>query len=373
MNIAVITYDYPDSHRSVFPFVKALVDEWGYLGHEVTVISPFSLTRTRSLIRYDEQDHPESVRVLRPRIISLSYRLKFRGQSLTDWIHGRAVNRTLNNLITKPDVIYCHFWKESVFAYDYARKNNLPLIVASGESEIPSFLASEPFLSKCSKVERVICVSSKNLRESVELGLTTEDKCIVLPNAIDNKLFKVSDQTELRKSLGITDHDFVVAFVGWFNERKGSKRVSEALKMINNQSIKVLFIGAGSEDPDCQGIVFKGTVSHNEIPKYLNCADVFVLPSLREGCCNAIVEAMACGLPVISSDREFNWDILDERNSILIDPYDVKAIADAIKQLYNDRDRRMAMRESALRKAEGLTIASRAQKIIDVIGSSHSE
>lgn len=369
MNIAVITYDYPDSKRPVYPFVKALVDEWGKLGHKVSVISPFSVTRARHLTMYKEQEHPESVSIIRPKIVSLSYRLKYNGESLTDRIHRKAVNKTLNKMLIKPDVIYCHFWKEALFAYDYATVNGVPLVVASGESELPSFLSNNGNLLKCKTVSKVICVSSKNKNESIEMGLTTEEKCIVLPNAIDNSIFKVSNQVSLKKSLGIKESDFVVGFVGWFNERKGSKRVSEALKQIENVNIKALFIGSGTDVPDYEGILFKGSLPHDVIPCYLNCADVFVLPTLKEGCCNAIVEAMACGLPVISSDREFNWDILDESNSILIDPTNVGEIAGAIKSLYEDKVLRASLRKATLQKAESLTISNRAKKIIDFINA----
>lgn len=367
MNIAVITYDYPDVLRPVYPFVKALVDEWGKMEHEVTVISPFSITRARSLTRYKELAHAESVQIIRPKIVSFSYRLKFGNQSLTDRIHSRAVDNCLKKLAQKPDVIYCHFWKEAMFAYKYAEKNDIPLVVASGESDLPTFLEKEPFLSQCNKVSKVICVSSKNKKESIEKGLTTKEKCIVLPNAIDNTLFRVSDQQELKKKLGIKTDHFVVAFVGWFNERKGAKRVSAALSKLANPNIKAIFIGEGEAEPDYPGIIFKGRIPHDEIPKYLNCADVFVLPTLREGCCNAIVEAMACGLPVISSDKEFNWDILDETNSIMVDPTDVDSIATAINRLYENKGVRLSMRKTTLKKVEGLTIESRAKRIIEFI------
>ena len=369
MNIAVVTYDYPDSHRPVYPFVKEVVDEWGKLGHQVMVISPFSITRARSLSRFKELDHSDTINIIRPKIVSLSYHLKYKGRSLTDRIHEHAIYNALRRLAQRPDVIYCHFWKEAMFAYAFAEQNDIPLVVASGESDIPTFLKSEPYLSMCNKVKKVICVSSKNMNESVGFGLTTKDRCIVLPNAIDNSLFKVTNQSELKKKLGITDKDFVVAFVGWFNERKGSKRVSEALKRIANANIKALFIGSGTEDPDYQDILFKGAVPHEDIPNYLNCADVFVLPTLKEGCCNAIVEAMACGLPVISSNRDFNWDILDETNSIMVDPTSVDEIAAAILKVYSDITTQQKMRESTLRKAENLTIGNRAKRIIEFINS----
>ena len=88
--------------------------------------------------------------------------------------------------------------------------------------------------------------------------------------------------------------------------------------------------------PDCEGILFKGKLPHEEIPLYLNTADVFVLPSLAEGCSNSIVEAMACGLPVISSDLSFNYDILNADNSILVNPNDVGEISAAIKKLMDE-------------------------------------
>ena len=367
MNIVVITYDYPDIKRPVYTFVKALVDEWGKLGHHITVISPFSITRTGSLKRYGELPCPPSIHIIRPIIVSFSHYIKVGNQNLTDRMHSMAIKRALKRQMEKPDVIYCHFWKEAIFAYEYAKNNEIPMVVASGESVIPSFLLSEPYRSICHYVSKVICVSSKNKKESVEKGLTIPGKCIVLPNAIDNNLFKVTDQSELKKRLGVSNNDFVVAFVGWFNERKGARRVSKALAQLANPHIKAIFIGEGEAEPDCPGILFKGKVSHSEIPMFLNCADVFVLPTLREGCCNAIVEAMACGLPVISSNRDFNWDILDETNSIMVEPTDVDAIASSIYQLYKDKDKRLSMRNATLKKADRLTIVNRAKAILDFI------
>jgi glycosyltransferase involved in cell wall biosynthesis len=92
-----------------------------------------------------------------------------------------------------------------------------------------------------------------------------------------------------------------------------------------------------------------------------------VLPTLAEGCCNAIVEAICCGLPVISSDRKFNYDVLDESNSIMVDPLDVGAISQAIKELKDNPDLRDKLSKGALDKAKDLTISQRAKKIISFI------
>ena len=177
-----------------------------------------------------------------------------------------------------------------------------------------------------------------------------------------------------REQLGLPQDAFIVSFVGWFIERKGPVRVSNAIKLIHGKPVYSLFIGKGENGgekqiPDCDNILFKGLLPHDQLPEYLNAADVFVLPTLHEGCCNAVVEAMACGLPIISSNRSFNWDVLNESNSIMIDPTNVQEIAQAIQELRDNEQKRELLSKGALEMAKKLTIEKRAQGIVDFIQS----
>ena len=93
------------------------------------------------------------------------------------------------------------------------------------------------------------------------------------------------------------------------------------------------------------------------------------MPTQKEGCCNAIVEALAMGLPVISSDGAFNDGILDDKNSIRLNPNDVDEIAAAIKKLKDDKDLRNRMSEYSLSRHKEYSIEGRAKKILDFIKS----
>ena len=178
------------------------------------------------------------------------------------------------------------------------------------------------------------------------------------------------DKQKCRMELGIPSDAFVVGQVGTISNRKGQKRVSDALKKLNDDSIYSFFLGRPVEAiPDCKNIIRLGFTEHNMVPKYLNAADVYVFPSLAEGCSNSIVEAMSCGLPIISSDLPFNHDILDESNAILIDPRNIDQIADAIKKLKNNPSLLDSMSKASLQKASELKLNVRAVKIIEFIKS----
>jgi glycosyltransferase involved in cell wall biosynthesis len=368
MKICFITQKYPGKHnQSDYSFVKQLVDAIAAQGNDCYVVCPFNVFHyhTISSVREDYSVGKGKVSVFRPWYYSFSNKIRFLGR----WgskSHQRALQKAFSKLPALPDVIYGHFWHSAYKGYAFAKKHEIPLFVASGESEIRKLFTKPVDLEVFREyVSGVICVSSKNRDESISMGFTTIEKCGVFPNGVNVELFHKRDKGECRRQLELPQNEFIVAFVGWFNERKGSLRVAEAINRIGG--VKSIFIGKGEQDPQCDGILFKGALPHNQVPLYLGAADCFVLPTRAEGCCNAVVEAMACGLPVISSNLPFNWDVLDETNSIMVDPENIDEIAHAIKCLHDDVPLRERLAAGALRKAESLTIDQRAKAIVEFI------
>lgn len=374
MKICVISSSYPNEDGVGNTFVEQLVNAMTRLGHQCVVISPLNTFGKDSVSNYKEHevkclDDGQTIEVYRPRIWNRN--IPIIPISTNKYLAQRAIEKTIRKHKLEFDLFYCHFFASGVLAWHYAHKHHIPLFVATGESKIKPFSQKPCFGFSLSEFRHdtngVVCVSSKNLEECIGLGYAEREKCKVFPNGANLQLFKPLDKKTCRKQIGLTDDDFLLITVGEFSERKGQNRIIKAVDSLSSPRMKTCFIGSGDSIADRDFVFYKGRVRHDDLPVYLNAADVFVLPTLREGCCNAIVEALACGLPVISSDKSFNYDILDESNSIMVDPENVNQIASAIRVLSEDEDKRNALAKGALNRALSLSIDQRAINIMNFI------
>ena len=379
MKLIIITNGYPSKKKPYFfVFVEKLVKEFAELNIDCYVISPQSITK--SLFRSEgflnkisevKSSKNYSIKIFRPYYFSFSGFHQFRK------IHNYTYRNSILNCIKRnkiePDLFYCHFWESSIHIINFSEENKIPIVVATGESDIPKFnYLDKPFISKINKfVKSVVCVSSKNMVESISHGLTCESKCTVLPNSVDTSIFFKDKKSRLfmRKKLELNDDDFVVIFVGDFIHRKGSKRLSSAIKKMNDDTIKVIYIGSGPDQPVCDNIIFKNIVENKQLPKFLNASDLFVLPTLSEGSCNAIIEAMSCGLPIVSSDLPFNDEFLEDSNSIRINPLNIDEISSAIKRFQLNKKLRNELAKNSYEKSKKFDIKIRAKNIKNILES----
>lgn len=384
MNICIIAQRYPYKDNMEFVFVKKLVDEWAKMGHRCVVFTDFSWTTyLRKRLEFKPKHYRDEVApgvfvdVYNPRF--LTTKVHFGYFSLDLWLAKRAVERQMKLLDIEFDFIYCHFFTSSYKVVTYSKEKKIPLFVATGESDLKKLGALEKPTPSFSKnmfkalVRGIVSVSTKNKDEAYELGLIEKEKCQVFPNGTDLSVFRRLDKRQCREKLNLPLDTFIISCVGFFCERKGQNRVLEAVRMLGRSDIKIIFIGKAAkiESLELEGdeILYKGAVCNKDLPTYLCASDIFCLPTKAEGCCNAVIEALACGLPIISSDLPFNRDVLDDTNSILIDPNNIKDISQAIDTLYDDCELRNRLAKDALAKAEGVSLQNRAKKLLEFIES----
>lgn len=374
-SLCFITDKYPTDEYPANTFLDKLVSEIAKTGIECTVISAYSVTEHRlHRTPYNPPYHRiktlpggKKINIYSPRFVTLSNKKLLNTNTAYFGINSmlRAVRKTVKKENIDPDAFYGHFILPSgICSAKMGRLTGKPSFLAYGESSIKIIdcLSKDYVRDVLSKLSGVIAVSGKNRDELIENAIVPPDKIQVFPNGADPAQFRPLDRGACRKELGFDKDDFIIAFNGAFIERKGVLRVIEAIKKVGG--VQSIFIGSGEQNPDCDGILFKGRLPHEKICTYLCAADAFVLPTLNEGCCNAIVEALSCSLPVISSSLSFNDEILDESCSIRINPDSVDEIASAIKLIKDDPQTRERLAEGAEKKAKGLTISARANNII---------
>lgn len=375
--ITVVTNNYPAHGHAANVFVQQLVHAMIDQGVIVNVVAYQSIVH--SIINKEKllplhskgvTDNGIEYNIYRPYTFSTGNRdFKF-----VKWINKKIIQHKVASI--KSDILYCHFWGSALHIYEYALDKKTPMFVACGEGDdaledMVEKMPKEKLQQLAKACMGVVSVSSENKRKCIKYNLAKENNIDVFPNCVNTTVFHKMDATKMKQNLNIDKADFVISFVGSFAPRKGPDRVAEAIKNLNDPHIKVMFIGKpfpGYEyDFDCPGIIHKGPLDHELLPQYENCADVFVLPTQKEGCCNAIVEALAMGLPIISSDGPFNDDILDEKNSIRVNPDDVEAITEAIITLRNNPELRNSMSEYSLSRHSEYTIQGRAKRILSFI------
>ena len=370
-----------DKYRNVF--FRNLVYSIADRGYKCTVIMPLSITHYRKKafsVPYEVDDitpKGNHVRVLYPKCITYSAKKigKWSTGRLSEHSFQRAAVRAASKLNDQFDCVYGHFFLEGgLAAAAVGRKLHIPSFIAYGECSYETEVEYSYGNIKEYELESlkgIITVSTDNSNELKKREVFDNIPKLLAPNGIDSELFHTMDKAACRQKLGIQEDLFVTGFVGGFIERKGTRRLLEAVRHIDG--VYAAFAGKGEEKPEGEKVVFCDALEHDSIPILLNAADVFVLPTLAEGCCNAIIEAMACGLPVISSDLPFNHDILNATNSILIDPMSIDEIRNAIIVLQNNAELRQRLSRGALETAKQLTIEARTDKILCFIENCMSD
>ncbi|MFO7740761.1 MAG: glycosyltransferase family 1 protein, partial [Anaerolineae bacterium] len=168
--------------------------------------------------------------------------------------------------------------------------------------------------------------------------------------------------------------DRFALFVGTLEPRKNLDRLIEAFSRIRPGDAKLVLVGGKGwlyEDLFGQvealnlsdSVTFAGYVRSEELPLWYNAASAFAYPSLYEGFGMPVTEAQACGTPVLTSKTSSLPEAAGEA-ALLVDPYDVEAIADGLARILHDHTLREALRERGLTHARAFDWSRTARQTV---------
>lgn len=246
-------------------------------------------------------------------------------------IHRYQVFMTMHNIFPKPPI-----WRELIF------KSRLQFLSRLSRFHI--------FASNQDTKNKLRGMVAESFREKIPVTYTT-----VNSDQIAAVRFEPPDREELRIRFGISPDSFVVLTVGQFVDRKGRWILLDAAKKVRKTRPNVNFVWLAPEQPEVADkrrieeyelgsgfkIIKSGDVgtTRNEILRFFTLADVFVLPSFVEGLPIALLEAMALGVPSVSTNVfAIPEAIKDRETGLLIEAGDSEALTLSIQSLMDDRE-----------------------------------
>ena len=255
------------------------------------------------------------------------------------------------------------FWKKPLIArcgymwsYFLARKYNQDdsLVCRTQDIEKNVFSSADK-----------IVVTTKEMAEDISRRIpSTTDRMVIVPNYVDTDLFCPTDVQKI---------DGELVFVGRINPQKN---VSALLEAIEELKVKLLIVGEGTLCQELKRkfsylngkVYWKGNVPHAELPGCLNRRLMFVLPSYYEGHPKVLIEAMACGLPVIGADSPGIRELIRHGETGWLCGTEAGSIREAIQHLLSHTELRRRLGDNARKFAvENFALGRTVEQEIKVL------
>jgi glycosyltransferase involved in cell wall biosynthesis len=228
------------------------------------------------------------------------------------------------------------------------------------------------------RARKTITVSEFSARELVELYGLKREHIRVVPNGVSEDFVPRRDEqamAELRKRIGLKAEHYVL-FVGGADPRKNHQIFLEAAEMVRKKlgSRMVVLVGSpihpfGNYEETArkrsllEKVLCPGPVSTNDLQLLYSSADLFVFPSLYEGFGMPLLEAMACGAPVLTSNSTALAEVAGDA-AVLADPQDARALGEAMIRVLEDEPLRAALQVKGFARAKQFSWEQAAVKTI---------
>jgi len=275
------------------------------------------------------------------------------------------------------DIVHFHTSRAHAMA-PYVRGSTGALVVTRRMDYAPNRLFAPWLYNRA--VDGVAAISDAVADALARSGVTRE-RVTIIPSGVDCAHFRppmADERAAARAALGLGEADRAVGAVGVLEPRKGHRFLVEAMAMLDRNGPRIVAIIAGDgslRDPLAAEIQRRGLGEAvrmvgrvGDARAILWALDIFAMPSLSEGLGVALLEAMACGLPAVTSRVGGIVDAVDEgRTGMLVAAEDADALAGALARLSTNAPARVAMGAAARARAdEHFSMASMARRTVEL-------
>lgn len=268
-----------------------------------------------------------------------------------------VISRAINGLVSssvllprvrafEPDLVLAYWvYPDGFAAMRVAGALDVPCVVGALGSDIHVRDGLNMMLTRhtISKVDALLTVSEAMRRTAIEDFGAEPSRVHTIVNGFNTSVFGPADQVQARRDLGLSSTDQVAVYVGRFVEAKGMRELVSAAAQLasSNDHFRLALIGDGVMKEELQALVAAaglngkvyspGGLPPEKVAQWICASDVLTLPSWSEGYPNVVVEALACGRPVVATDVGGTREIVTPDNGILIPPKDAAALRTALE------------------------------------------
>lgn len=239
-------------------------------------------------------------------------------------------------------------------------------------------------IKSCSRADHIITISEFSKNEIIKYMHIPEHKISIMPCGVDLSIYHPNyaeeDVIDVKKRYGISG-DYIL-YLGTLEPRKNIESLVEAYAQLKEKCSNLpKLVLAGKKGwlyntifekvelyQLTSDVIFTDYVDIHDVPVLLNGALMFVFPSLYEGFGLPPLEAMACGTPVIVSNKSSLPEVVGDAG-YLIDPYSIEELKDTIQLLISDEDLRERMKEKGLIRSKSFSWKSSVTQLMEIYKS----
>ncbi|MBC2327153.1 glycosyltransferase family 4 protein [Listeria booriae] len=367
-HILMVSHDFLPNIGGIAVYVYELSKALIARGHQLTVLTQYASFSTQT-----KEEMMDGIRVIRvpiapiKKIEDIQYRKRMRqlirhleATETVDVIHWQTLNKDaqmMRGLRVQALEVYTNHL--SWFRMLYNEGNTAKIHQLMREPDV------------------IICPSREV--EMMTAELFQKAQTVYLPNGVDEHVFYPDAATSklVREQYGISPQETVIVSTNRMEPVKGMTYLMEAIPPMLQQHENLTFLIAGDgsqyaafeamiekQTQNSPKVIFTGRLTNQDIRRVVTAADIYVQPSLMEGCSIAIIEAMACGKPVIAANVGGNPDIISQETGILVPPKSAQALQEAMTYCIQEVDERHQMgRRSRERVEHALNWRQLAQQV----------